>query len=113
MKKQRQKTDSELKAEILKKYGGIPEDGMEQYYKSTREKQTFYKENKKSTMTSKEKAEQLVGYFFLSVTNLKEQKKCANIVVREIISELHRIETNSVYWEEVKKEIDLIESKQL
>lgn len=51
MKKQRQKTDTELKAEILKKHGGIPEGGLETYWKTVGEKRSFYAKNKKETKT--------------------------------------------------------------
>lgn len=68
-------------------------------------------------MTPKEKAEELVGKYYYLVGSLFEQKECAKILVDEILAAKTKIinegdgweltESNS-YWQEVKKEIELL-----
>ena len=66
-------------------------------------------------MTPEEKAKQLIGLFYLSVTNLKEQKKCALMVVDEIDQvvdyDWKDVPHNRMpeYWKEVIEQINIIE----
>jgi hypothetical protein len=64
-------------------------------------------------MTSKEKAEQLVGRYYFQVETLEQQKQCALIAVDEIIKaidfdwmEVQNLESVHRYWQEVKQEIE-------
>ena len=60
-------------------------------------------------MTSKEKAEELVGKFYFLVQTKEEQKQCALIAVDEILNALsYKVSSNFEelkYFEEVKQEI--------
>lgn len=74
-----------------------------------------------SNLTPKEKAEELVGKYYFQVFNLNQQKQCALICVCEIINTdalLNEADAQCIegykdtirieYWEEVKKEIELL-----
>tara|TARA_B110000285_G_scaffold112422_1_gene127602 strand:- start:248 stop:451 length:204 start_codon:yes stop_codon:yes gene_type:complete len=65
-------------------------------------------------MKAKNKAKELVGYYFNEVSDanplediLVAAKKCALICIDEMIKELpKRFDSEEIYWEEVKQEIE-------
>jgi len=57
-------------------------------------------------MTSKEKAQELFDKYFEVTNNYYEAKQCAVIAVDEILYNCY--EVMKPFWEEVKKEIELL-----
>lgn len=51
MKNNKEKTDTQKKADTLRKYGGIPEGGLDDYWKIVGEKRSFYGNNKKGLLS--------------------------------------------------------------